>query len=109
MDGMIVSDEPGVYKEGSHGIRIENILEVQKDLENSDGQFLKFGMLTYAPIDLEAIDPKYMQQEDIDHLNAYHQAVYDKVEQDFLWIRVNGSLVGGCIGLLLFLGTQMFR
>lgn len=80
MDGMIVSDEPGVYKEGSHGIRIENILEVQKDLENSDGQFLKFGMLTYAPIDLEAIDPKYMQQEDIDHLNAYHQAVYDKVE-----------------------------
>ena len=80
MDGMIVSDEPGVYKEGSHGIRIENILEVQKDLENSDGQFLKFGMLTYAPIDLEAIDPKYMQQEDIDHLNAYHQAVYEKVE-----------------------------
>ena len=80
MDGMIVSDEPGVYKEGSHGIRIENILEVQKDLENSDGQFLKFGMLTYAPIDLEAIDPQYMQQEDIDHLNAYHQAVYDKVE-----------------------------
>ena len=78
--GMIVSDEPGVYKEGSHGIRIENILEVQKDLENSDGQFLKFGMLTYAPIDLEAIDPKYMQQEDIDHLNAYHQAVYDKIE-----------------------------
>ena len=49
-------------------------------MENSDGQFLKFGMLTYAPIDLEAIDPKYMQQEDIDHLNAYHQAVYEKVE-----------------------------
>ena len=38
-----------------------------------------------------------------------NRLVYDKVEQDFLWIRVNGSLVGGCIGLLLFLGTQMFR
>ena len=38
-----------------------------------------------------------------------NRLVYDKVEQDFLWIRVNGSLVGGCIGLLLFLGAQVFR
>jgi Xaa-Pro aminopeptidase len=77
--GMIVSDEPGVYKEGSHGIRLENIIEVVEGTKNSDGQFLKFNFLTYAPIDLEAIDTQYMQQYDIDLLNAYHKAVFEKV------------------------------
>ncbi len=77
--GMIVSDEPGVYIEGSHGIRIENIVEVVEKENNSFGQFLGFRHLTYAPIDLEAIDTKYMKPECIKLLNDYHKMVYDKV------------------------------
>ncbi|MCR5403479.1 MAG: aminopeptidase P family protein [Butyrivibrio sp.] len=77
--GMIVSDEPGVYIEGSHGIRIENILEVQKGEEGEYGQFLHFAHLTWVPIDLEAIDPGYMDQSDIKALNDYHRDVYEKI------------------------------
>ena len=77
--GMIVSDEPGVYIEGSHGIRIENILEVVSGAENEYGKFLHFAHLTYAPIDLEAIDTRYMDSSDIKALNDYHRMVYEKV------------------------------
>ena len=77
--GMIVSDEPGVYIEGSHGIRIENILEVVEGENGDYGQFLHFAHLTYAPIDLEAIDKKYMDDRDIKALNDYHQMVLEKV------------------------------
>lgn len=77
--GMIVSDEPGVYIEGSHGIRIENIVEVVERENNEYGRFLGFDHLTYAPIDLEAIDKKYMQPKDIEKLNNYHKMVYEKV------------------------------
>lgn len=77
--GMIVSDEPGVYIEGSHGIRIENILEVVSGTENEYGKFLHFAHLTYAPIDLEAIDTKYMDSSDIRALNDYHRMVFEKV------------------------------
>ncbi|MBQ8030582.1 MAG: aminopeptidase P family N-terminal domain-containing protein, partial [Butyrivibrio sp.] len=71
--GMIVSDEPGVYIEGSHGIRIENILEVVNGSENEYGKFLHFAHLTYAPIDLEAIDTRYMDDSDVKALNDYHR------------------------------------
>ncbi len=77
--GMIISDEPGVYIEGSHGIRIENIVEVVSRKENEYGQFLGFDHLTYVPIDLEAIDTKYMKPENVELLNTYHKAVYDRV------------------------------
>ena len=76
---MIVSDEPGVYIEGSHGIRIENIVEVVKRSENEYGKFYGFDHLTYAPIDLEAIDIRYMKPEHVELLNKYHKAVYEKV------------------------------
>ena len=79
--GMIVSNEPGVYKEGSHGIRTENILAVRKGEKNGDGQFLYFDTLTYVPIDREAIDKKYMQPADLERLNRYHAAVYEKTEK----------------------------
>lgn len=90
--GMIVSDEPGVYLEGRYGIRTENILEVVAAEKNSDGQFLKFDMLTYVPIDLELIDTKWMQKKDIDLLNAYHKDVYDKLapfmnEDELIWLK----------------------
>ncbi len=78
--GMIVSDEPGVYIEGKHGIRIENIIEVVKDIKNSDGQFLSFKHLTYVPLDPDAIDKNYLQPREIDAINAYQKMVYDTIE-----------------------------
>ena len=77
--GMIVSDEPGVYIEGSHGIRIENIVEVVNRSETEYGKFYGFDHLTYVPIDLEAIDKKYMKPDAVELLNKYHKAVYDRV------------------------------
>lgn len=78
-EGMVISNEPGVYKEGSHGIRTENIIVARNGEKNGDGQFMYFDTLTYVPIDLEAIDIKYMQPKDIVRLNAYHKAVYEKI------------------------------
>lgn len=82
-EGMIVSDEPGVYIEGSHGIRTENILEIVKETKNGDGQFMGFRHLTFVPIDLDAIDTQYMEASDVRKLNAYHAEVYQKLEPHF--------------------------
>lgn len=91
-EGMIVSNEPGVYIEGSHGIRIENIMEIVKEVKNGDGQFMGFRTLTYVPIDLDAIDTKYMEPRDIELLNAYHQQVYEKLapfmqDEELVWLK----------------------
>lgn len=82
-EGMIISDEPGMYVADSHGIRTENILEVVKEQKNGYGQFMGFRHLTYVPIDLDAIDTKYMEASDIEKLNAYHKAVYEKLSPYF--------------------------
>ena len=82
-EGMIVSDEPGVYIEGSHGIRIENILEIVKEEKNGDGQFMAFRHLTYVPIDLDVIDTQYMESSDVRKLNAYHAEVYKRLSPYF--------------------------
>lgn len=82
-EGMIVSDEPGIYVANSHGIRTENIVEVVKEQKNEYGQFMGFRHLTYVPIDLDAIDTNYMEESDIRKLNAYHEAVYAKLSPYF--------------------------
>ena len=82
-EGMIISDEPGVYVADSHGIRTENILEVVKKQKNEYGQFMGFCHLTYVPIDLDAIDINYMEASDIEKLNAYHKTVYEKLAPYF--------------------------
>jgi Xaa-Pro aminopeptidase len=81
--GMIVSDEPGVYIEGSHGIRTENIVEIVNEHKNEYGQFMGFRHLTYVPIDLDAIDKKYMEPSDIKLLNDYHSQVFKKLSPFF--------------------------
>lgn len=91
-EGMLVSDEPGVYMEGSHGIRIENILVVKKNVKNESGQFMHFEHLTYVPIDLEAIDTTTMTEEDRIALNEYHSQVYEKIsplldEEERKWLK----------------------
>ncbi len=77
--GMVVTDEPGVYREGRYGVRTENELLVTEYMETDDGTFLQFENLTFIPIDLDAIDPRYMTAEDIRMLNAYHKSVYEVI------------------------------
>lgn len=78
-EGMITTNEPGIYVEGSHGIRIENEIVAKKGIKNEYGQFMYFEPITFAPIDLDAIDTKYMNKDEIEYLNRYHKLVYDEV------------------------------
>ena len=89
--GMITSDEPGVYIEGSHGIRTENLVLCVEDEKNEYGQFLRFEYLTYVPIDLEVIDREIMSERDVELLNRYHEQVYEKIspyldEDERVWL-----------------------
>ncbi len=80
-EGMVTSDEPGVYIEGSHGIRTENELICRKGQKNADGQFMYFETVTYAPIDLDGIDPALLTLKERTMLNDYHAMVYGKLFQ----------------------------
>ena len=92
-EGMVTTNEPGIYIEGSHGIRIENELVVRKAEQNEYGQFLEFEVVTFAPIDLDAIDPNLMNKHEKEALNAYHKEVYDKIspflsEPEKEWLKI---------------------
>ena len=77
--GMVITDEPGIYIEGSHGVRLENELLVCEGEKNEYGEFLYFEPITYVPFDLDAINPDIMNAEDKERLNTYHATVYEKV------------------------------
>ena len=77
--GMVTTDEPGVYIEGSHGIRTENELVCVKLEENEYGQFMGFETITYCPIDLDAVVPEQMSARQRMWLNEYHAMVCDKL------------------------------
>ena len=78
--GMIVTNEPGAYIEGSHGIRIENELLVKEACETEHGKFLEFETITYAPIDLDGIVKSLLTKEEKEQLNTYHKEVYEKLK-----------------------------
>ncbi len=91
-EGMIVTDEPGIYIEGSHGIRLENELLVCMGEKNDYGQFMYFEPITYIPMDLDAINPDMMSEEEKKLLNTYHKIVYEKVspylnEEEKAWLK----------------------
>lgn len=91
--GMVITDEPGVYTEGSHGIRIENELLVCEGEKSPYGQFMHFEPLTYVPIDLDAIDPDLMRTDEKDYLNDYHRQVYHLIaphltEEEKDWLKI---------------------
>ena len=91
-EGMVLSNEPGVYIEGSHGIRTENIMVTKNGEKNGDGQFMYFESLTFAPIDLDLIDTSVMEKKDIENLNRYHKEVYEKIaplmtEEEAVWLK----------------------
>ena len=78
-EGMVVTDEPGVYLPHKLGIRIENEMIVQKEEKNFYGQFLSFEDITYVPYDRDAIDTQYLSDEEIDWINAYHKLIWEKI------------------------------
>ena len=77
--GMILTDEPGIYKGGRHGIRIENTLLIVPAQETEFGKFYKFEPLTLCPIDKKAIAIHLMTDEELTWLNEYHQMVYNRL------------------------------
>lgn len=90
--GMICSDEPGLYFAGDFGTRTENLILCVEDEKNEYGQFLKFEFLTKAPIDLEALDTRFMDDADIERLNMYHKDVYKTIspymnEEEKEWLK----------------------
>ena len=78
-EGMVITDEPGIYIEGSHGVRLENELLACKGTQNEYGQFMYFETITLIPFDLDAINPDMMTAEDKKMLNDYHKDVYEKI------------------------------
>ncbi len=82
-EGMVTTDEPGIYIEGSHGVRIENELLCRKEENNEYGQFMGFEDLTYVPIDLDGIDVTAMDRKEIRVLNEYHKFVFEKLQPFF--------------------------
>ena len=89
--GMTLTDEPGIYKAGKHGIRIENTLVIVPAQESEFGTFYKFEPLTLCPIDKEAILIDMLNDEELNWFNEYHQMVYNRLkpflnEQEQAWL-----------------------
>lgn len=78
-ENMIVSNEPGVYKENKHGIRIENIMRVVFDCETHDSVFNKFKTISFCPFELKAIDVNLLTDRQLEVLNSYHREVFEKL------------------------------
>ena len=92
VEGMTVTDEPGLYLAGRFGVRIENTLVVEKYKETEFGEFLKFDSLTLCPIDTVPIDKSMLLQEEIDWLNNYHARVYRELsphlnDEEKAWLK----------------------
>ena len=75
LPGMILSNEPGYYKEGEYGIRIENIIVVKEEKENQ----LKFENISWAPIDKDLIDSSMLNEKELNWINDYHLKVFEKI------------------------------
>lgn len=78
-EGMVLSNEPGIYIANSHGIRLENEIIVKKCEKTSFGQFMNFETLTYAPIDLDGVLFEMLTKEEIDWLEGYHKMIFEKL------------------------------
>lgn len=79
LPGMTITNEPGIYKAGKHGVRTENTMLIVKSKETEFGAFYKFEPLTLCPIDKEAILPDMLSYEEKQWLNNYHSLVYDRL------------------------------
>ncbi len=75
LPGTTVTDEPGIYRSGAHGVRIENTMIVENAMTTDFGQFLRLDALTLCPIDTAPIMAELMMADEVDYLNDYHQRV----------------------------------
>lgn len=96
VEGMFSSNEPGFYKEGEYGIRIENLVltvpAFPEEEENDPEKFLRFETITYYPIDYLLLEPDLLTDEERDWLNAYHNEVYERLspkltEEEREWLK----------------------
>ena len=90
--GMIVSNEPGFYKEGGYGIRLENLILCQESKVTEYGRFLNFETLTVVPFDLDAVDVTLLDSKEKQLLNDYHSRVYSELsaymtEEELVWLK----------------------
>jgi Xaa-Pro aminopeptidase len=77
--GMVISNEPALYRLGEYGLRTENVIVCLKDESTAFGDFLRFDTLTLCPIDITAIDKSIMTIEEINWLNTYHERVFEEL------------------------------
>ena len=92
LPGMTVTNEPGIYRAGSHGVRIENMMLIVPDKETEFGTYYKFDILTLCPIDTHPIVREMMTPDELQWLNAYHQRVFDALaphldEEEKGWLK----------------------
>jgi Xaa-Pro aminopeptidase len=79
---MLTSIEPGIYRPGKHGVRIENLVLTVTGETTFFGEFLQFETVTLAYIDTSVIQKEWLLPEQINWLNAYNQLVYDQLKQE---------------------------
>jgi Xaa-Pro aminopeptidase len=94
--GMLISNEPALYREGEYGLRTENLILCYEDEETDFGQFLRFVTVSLCYIDKSLIDKSLLEQKEIDWLNSYHAEVYEKLspnitEEERIWLREKTS------------------
>ncbi len=92
-EGHIITDEPGLYREGQYGIRIENVLVCKNECQSDFGCFLSFNTLTLCPIDCNLVDRQLLSADEVYWLNIYHTKVIaeigPRVEPDVLeWLKI---------------------
>jgi len=90
--GMLTSNEPGIYKAGSHGVRTENLILTVKAGEGMFGDYYQFETITLCPICTKGIIKELLSQKEIEWLNTYHQKVYDLLaehlnEEEKTWLK----------------------
>lgn len=89
--GMLITNEPGMYRNNKHGVRIENIMLVEEDIKTDFGEFYKLTDLTLAPIDTRPLLKEMLSAEDVEWLNSYHEKVREELsplleEDDRQWL-----------------------
>lgn len=94
--GMVTSNEPGLYREGKHGIRCENLVLTVPAFTTEFGEFLKFETLTLFPFDLSLFETEIMTDDEITWLNNYHQEVYNRISprlnsEEKAWLKAKTS------------------
>lgn len=92
-EGMILSDEPGLYRTGEYGIRIENMVSVAPFKKNEFGDFLQFNTITLFPYERKLINKSLLSSDEIKWINQYHREVYEKISvhlkdpNEIMWLK----------------------